>query len=210
MTDELAFVYLRESVLSCEAKCTDGSDEKQMWKQKCDLTGSLISDHCWCPHHFLFHLKTWRSGWQVFTHAAPFWTLVCHLSATPALPSVFVLTKEDEEIWFTLNYASIWMPEAFHWHLPWRFTFLFFLTRKPLAFRDVNVAFCQFNLDEGRRTFSISEFAAVFCPLLTFMETEHVFVGINRGTFTCRRDAALLNLWMKSGDTPPESSLPMA
>lgn len=121
----------------------------------------------------------------------------------------FFLTKGDEEIWFTLNYASIWMPEAFHRHLSGRFTFFFF-TRKPLAFRDVNVTFCQFNLDEGRRTFSISEFAAVFCPLLTFMETEHVFIGINRGTFTCRRDAALLNLWMKSGDTPPEMSLPMA
>lgn len=144
---------------------------------------------------------------EVLTHAAPFWTLVCHLSTTPAL--TICLTKEDDEIWFTLNYASIWMPEAFHWHLSWRFTF-FFLTRKPLAFRDVNVTFCQFNLGEGRRTFSISEFAAVFCPLLTFMETEHVFVGINRGTFTCRRDAALLNLWMKSGDTPPKRSLPMA
>lgn len=116
------------------------------------------------------------------------------------------LTKEDEEIWFNLNYASIWMSEAFHWQLSWRFTVcLFFFTRKPLAFRDVTV-----NFDEGRRTFSISEFAAVFCPLLTFMEREHVFIGINRGTFTCRRDAALLNLWMKSEDTPTEKSLPMA
>lgn len=142
---------------------------------------------------------TWRHG-GLTEAAESFWHLsvIFHTCSHP-----FFSQKRWRNV-------GIWMPEACHWQLSFRFTGF---TGKPLALRGTKRRECYvlpFTLDEGRRTFWMCELAAASCPLLTFKEPEHVFIGINKGTFTCRRDAALLNLWMKYEDTPPETSLPIA
>lgn len=60
----------------------------------------------------------------------------------------------------------------------------------------------------SRRGISSCRGCGIFRPL-TFVDPGHVFISINTATFTCRTDAPLVDLWMKSYDTPPAKMRPI-